>query len=375
MRILHVTDTYAPTVGGIEVFVHDLAHQQAAGGHEVTVITRTPADSSILDSDGQVRVVRERHRLRQVISEADTIHAHLSSVSPLALRAVEISARAEVPVVATVHSMWSDAWPLVRALATTRGWTGLPIQWAAVSAAAAEPVRRAVRRPVLVLPNAVDTSAWVPGEAPHAGPVTIVGVMRMARRKRPLPLLSVLSRARDLVPSDIPLRAVLVGDGAQQAAMRRHAALLGLAWVEMVGPRSRQDIARLYRSAHVFVAPATLESFGIAALEARTAGLAVVARAGTGVEEFVSHGIDGMLADSDGSFAELLAGLCTDRTTLARIQDHNAHHVPRFGWADVLWRNDMAYAAAAALGGATRHPAIDPRRHPSFSGAAVGSEL
>ena len=59
--------------------------------------------------------------------------------------------------------MWGACWPVVRAVGLARSWPALPIQWAAVSEAAAGPVRRALAgRPVMVLPNAVDTALWAP---------------------------------------------------------------------------------------------------------------------------------------------------------------------------------------------------------------------
>ena len=347
MRILHVTDTYAPTVGGIEVFVHDLAHHQAADGHDVTVLTPTPSADG--DDDGAVRVVRGATRTGHLLGGFDAVHAHVSVLSPVGLHAAEDAARAGVPVLVTVHSMWTDVWPAFRATAVARGWASLPIQWAAVSAAAAEPVRRAVRRPVLVLPNAVDTDAWVPAAPPAGGPATVVAVLRMARRKRPLQLVRSLARMRDHLDPEVPVRAVLVGDGPLLATVRREVARLGLDWVQVVGGLSHGEIRALYRSAHVFVAPATRESFGIAALEARTAGLAVVARAGTGVEEFVVDGVDGYLAPSDTGLADRLADLCADRAALDRIQAHNATVVPPFAWSDVLWRNHVAYTSAAEV--------------------------
>ncbi|MEO7422625.1 MAG: glycosyltransferase family 4 protein [Ornithinibacter sp.] len=342
-----MSDTYAPTVGGIEVFVHDLAHHQIAQGHHVTVLTRTPSAPS--EQHDGVAVVRDRRRVGSLVDDADAVHVHVSALSPWAVRAAVDAARHGTPVVATVHSMWTDMWPIARVVGSTRGWDTLPIQWAAVSSAAAEPVRRAVRRPVMVLPNAVQSADWLPGERRRRDGVTIVAVLRMARRKRPLHLVSLLARARRLVPPDVPMRAVLVGDGPLRVAVDRAIRRSGLDWVETVGALTRAEIAQVYRSADVFVAPATMESFGIAALEARTAGLAVLARSGTGVEEFVRHGVDGLLVDGDAAMADALAQLCTEPATLDRIRAHNAHHVPKFDWADALWRNEMAYSAAAAL--------------------------
>jgi glycosyltransferase involved in cell wall biosynthesis len=248
--------------------------------------------------------------------------------------------------------MWGAAWPAFRAGAVLGGWTGRPVQWAAVSDAAARPVRRALReRDVLVIPNAVDTAYWAPrSPTRHRSGVTIVAVGRMHRRKRPLHLVSVLEQARALVPGTTPLRAVVVGDGPQHAVFRREVAARGMqSWVEAPGDLSHDQIRAIYDDAELFVAPATLESFGIAALEARTAGLVVLAREHTGVGSFVDHGVDGMLAASDAQMATQLAHLCTDHVTRARMAAHNRATLPALDWGNVLHRNEHAYAAAGAV--------------------------
>ena len=355
MRILHATDTYSPTVGGIEVLVHDLAARQAAAGHEVTVLTRTAGPTGI-DANGVV-VVRDARAARTLVAHANTVHSHVSAISPLALRAAEIAAAQRIPVVATVHSMWTGTWPLFRATSMARGWVDLPIQWAAVSEAASDPVRRALGgRPVLVLPNAVDTALWAPAESgvapwePGGRPVTIVSVMRMTRRKRPMQLLAALRRLRAALPQDVEVRVVLVGDGPLLGQVQDRISNWGMHdWLETPGALAHQQIRALYERADVFVAPATLESFGIAALEARASGLAVVARAGTGVADFVEDGVEGLLARSDAEMVGQLALLCTDAAALTRIQRHNVAVRPAHDWCDVLWRTAYAYDAAAEL--------------------------
>jgi glycosyltransferase involved in cell wall biosynthesis len=186
MRILHVTDTYAPTVGGIEVLVRTLAGGQAALGHDVTVLTRTPDRRLGTSPAATFEVCREPRALASLAASADVVHGHVSAMSPLALHALEVGARGAVPAMATVHSVWGSAWPLFRAAATLRGWSDLPIQWAAVSEVAAGPVRRALAgHDVLVVPNAVDTGFWAPEGTPrHTDVVTLVAAMRMASRKR-----------------------------------------------------------------------------------------------------------------------------------------------------------------------------------------------
>ena len=104
-----------------------------------------------------------------------------------------------------------------------------------------------------------------------------------------------------------------------------------------------------YVDADVFLAPAELEAFGIAALEARTAGLAVVARRGTGIEEFVEDGVDGLLVADDAEMTEAVVQLAEDSRLLDAMLTHNRAVRPRFGWDDVLRAADAEYARARSL--------------------------
>lgn len=366
MRILHVTDTYGPTVGGIEILVRTLAESQVAAGHDVTVLTRTPGPS---DNGAPVDVCREPSAFPSLLAGTDVVHGHVSAYSPLALRSVETAAKSAVPAMATVHSIWGSAWPLFRGAAAVRGWTELPIQWAAVSDVAAGPVRRALPgRQVLIVPNAVETAYWAPpGPPAHTDHVTIVSVLRMSHRKRPLELLAALRRMRSLVPAGITVEVVIVGDGPLLGRVRRRIDRLGMAgWVHTPGDLAHPQLRALYRRAQVYVAPATLESFGLAALEARAAGLAVVARDGTGVTEFVAHGLDGLLADSDRELAEQLAQLCRDEPMRRRMVQHNHLVAPLHDWSHVRELNTAAYRQAGAAEVLPAPTTTSSTTHPLF---------
>jgi glycosyltransferase involved in cell wall biosynthesis len=98
----------------------------------------------------------------------------------------------------------------------------------------------------------------------------------------------------------------------------------------------------------VFLAPAELESFGLAALEARCAGLPVVARSQAGVGEFVRHGIEGLLGADDDALARATVSLLADPELLGRISRFNRTVPTSLGWADVVDRCMAVYASAAA---------------------------
>lgn len=363
MRILHVTDTFLPTLGGVEILVHDLSTRQAAAGHDVTVLTRTRGCTAA-DVPG-VRVRRGGVPDAGALTGYDVVHTHVSTTSVLAMRSAEAAVAAGVPAVTTVHSMWSGAGAVFRATALARNWDTLPIQWAAVSEAAARPLRRALgpSQRVLILPNAIEMRDWRPREPalPHEG-VTLVSVMRLSRRKRPLALLSVLRRARQLVPAEVPVRAVVMGDGIWRAPMQATMDATGMGrWVTLAGALERPEIREVYRSADIYVAPANLESFGIAVLEARAAGLAVVAKRSTGVADLITDGLEGHLAGSDEEMAQQVAGLCRDPATRRAMVEHNRATVPGYDWSAVLPLVEQAYAAAAVRVGRAPSRPLRPR--------------
>jgi len=346
------------------VQVADLVRMQRESGHAVEVATATRGEPL----EGVHRIVarmpfdlpvhprgvsRISRRLAQ--SRPDVVHVHLGAVSPFAWMGVRAAVRRGLPCVVTVHSMWD---PLTRALyrllKLLYGWHRWGLVATTVSSAAAAPIRRVAgpRVPVRVVSNGLDLSGWrlfPEGRAPEArDEVHVVAVGRLAPRKQPVGLLRILEKARARVPAAIPLRATVVGDGPARPAMERYLARRGMTgWVSLPGRCSRERIAKVLESADVFIAPAPRESFGIAALEARTAGLPVVARMESGVADFVEHGTEGLLGRDADALADAVARLCQDRELRERIARHNRAHPPAAGsWPVVLDGFDRAYREA-----------------------------
>jgi len=186
-------------------------------------------------------------------------------------------------------------------------------------------------------------------------------------RKRPLALIDMMARVRDLVRDDVPMRLIVVGDGPQRARVARRVHNLGMSsWVELPGQLPRADIRGVLAAADLYVAPAVLESFGIAALEARCAGLPVVAKDCGGVGEFVTDGTEGVLSATDHDMAGALARLIESPRLRDAIRAHNSTVVPAFGWDDALTRTDLLYARAANLAGQSASPARTPPLVPTI---------
>lgn len=367
MRIAHVTDCFLPRLGGIEMQVRDLALRQQEAGHEVTIYTSTDpgdaGDAGFADSaDSGLRTVRLPSRagwvtprgLRIVGPELlgdkpHVVHAHTSLVSPLSWQAARVASGAGVPTVMTMHSLCKVPTWLLRLKAPIAGWTDLPVQWTAVSQRAAEAVNRMLPgHDVVILPNGINPALWrVPRRPTNPRRLQIVSVMRLMPRKRPMHLLRVLAEIRRRVPASTELTAVIIGTGPEQPAMERYIERHGMrGWVQLAGRCDRETIHRVHAASDVYLAPATLESFGIAALEARCAGVPVVAMQVGGVGEFVQHGREGMLVRSDSEMAQVTADLLRSPDRLQAMREHNRTTEPGTTWDNILDLTLAAYRRA-----------------------------
>jgi glycosyltransferase involved in cell wall biosynthesis len=377
VRIVHISDCYLPRLGGIEVQLRSLALQQRAAGHDVTILTATPGHAGVHagrdEVDGLVvyriaasipgeipihprggRLITDMlHRLGHD-GAIDAVHVHSGVVSPFAWQGIRASTRLRVPTLVTVHCVWGPgAQPAYRLANGITHWSRWGAQLATVSDMAADRIRPVVRPDdVLVLPNGIDPSLWQVETGPREpGKLRVVAVMRLAPRKRSLPLVKVLGEASRQLAPDVHLSAVVIGEGPQLVSARKAATGID---VEFVGRLDRDGIKSVFGRSDVFIQSSVRESFGLAALEARTAGLPVIARSQTGIREFVESGVEGLLAPDDAGLARALVSLGQDQSQLLAISAHNRSTPPAQNWTEVLELTDLAYARATAR--MTSHP-------------------
>lgn len=369
MRIVHVSDFYLPRLGGIELHVADLSRRQRASGHQVRILTSSPGAAE----EGVTRLVAGRWQhvfhpaaTRRGLSvlladEVDVVHAHLGVASPLGFFLARAAARHGIPTVVTVHSLWIGVSPIMSVLDAWGRWSRLPIVWTAVSQAAAGPVWCILggRHSVRVIPNGIDQGDWrgadarrAPGDAPDVGTeplVVVAAVMRLSGRKRPLALLRALRSAQAQLGPGPRLHLLVAGDGPWRSLLAAYLWTHRMsADVTFLGRLDRTEVRRMLRRADVFIAPSTRESFGIAALEARCAGLPVLAMSSGGVGEFVTDGVEGLLCDDDAGLARALSRIAKDTELRTRITRHNLAADAPVAWARVLALTQDAYAAARA---------------------------
>jgi len=348
--------------------MRDLALHLRERGHAVEIITAVPGPEAVdglrvhrlgaprLPGAGIVFTALAFRRIAALLRAGryDLVHVHFGIVAPLAYGATAIAQRLGIPTVATFHSVLKHFDPalwLVRGLMGAGEWR---VQWSAVSTVVRDSIRPLVGTvEVALLPNGVDVGWWrhdaiAPAHGEPRASLRAVATMRLHRRKRPAALVRCMAAARRRLPAACPIRVEVLGDGPERSRLRRQIARTGAGdLVTLHGWRPRDEVRAALHEADVFLLPSRLEAFGIAALEARCAGVPVVAMHDGGARDFLTDGHDALLARSDAEFTDAIVRLATDASLRTRLRAACAAPPVGYDWPSIVARHERLYAAAA----------------------------
>ena len=261
--------------------------------------------------------------LTEVIEECgiDLTHAHYAIPhATAALHARNITGKTKV--LTTLHG--TDV-TLVGAEPAFRHTTRHAVQKSdavtAVSQFLADVTRETLKVdvPIEVIPNFVDTARFVRVADPairarfaHPDEALLLHVSNFRPVKRVEDVVEVFAR----VSSEIPARLLMVGDGPERSRAFELAQQLGvIGRVHFLG--SFPDVQTVMGIADLFLLPSNGESFGLAALEAMSCEVPVVAARAGGVPEVVEDGVTGRLAEVGDvdSMAHAALGILRDQST------------------------------------------------------------
>ncbi len=328
-----------PTWGGSGVVASELAMALAGDGDEVHVISYAlPSRIELIHENlffhqvvvphyplfdyppyslalatTMVEVARHHH--------LDLIHVHYAVPNAVsAVLARQILAPQPLKVVTTLHGtditlVGNDP----NYLETTRFGIVQSDAVTAVSGALRRTTQEqlGITSRIHVVPNFIDSSRYelsrgLPGARRWARPGerVMVHISNFRPVKRVLDVVEVFLRVRQ----EIPCRLLLVGDGPDRPRVERRCRECDACdSITFIG--NLPLVEEVLVGADLFLLPSETESFGLAALEALSCKVPVVATSVGGLPEVVEHGVNGFLhpvGDLDGMAASALELLSDD---------------------------------------------------------------
>lgn len=317
MKILLSSHIFHPSIGGLEAVSLMLAREFVRAGHEVTVITQTPAGAEVDDFPfAVIRRTSPRMLLRLVENTDVVFHSNISLQVAWPLLFMH------KPWVVVHHGYIPHSGFLGIKGAVKR----FVLRWAK-GIAISEAVAADFDSPSVVIQNPYDAETFheIPGIQRNK---ELVFVGRFVSDKGFPVLLRALAQLgkRGLRPA-----LTVVGYGPEEAAWRRLSDELGLAaQVNFIGVKRGRELAEVLNAHKVLVVPSLWnEPFGVVALEGMACGCVLVGSEGGGLKEAVGPGGLTFPNGDVEALAVCLEKALYDAETIARCRSAAPAHLDR----------------------------------------------
>jgi glycosyltransferase involved in cell wall biosynthesis len=324
MRILMMTNTYFPLVGGLEQSVHSFSEEFKSLGHEVLIVT--PAfEGAPTEEPGVIRIRAIQKfsgtvfsvnlpisgLLTRLMKEfvPDIVHSHCPFfMGDFALR---LSRQHAIPLVFTYHTMFEQYvhdWPVHNEgvkrfmVKLAAGYANLVDQVICPSQSVQDILlKRGVKTPMEVVPTGVDVEHFSKGnrksfrQQNQIPPEALV--VGHAGRLSPEKNLEFLTNCMvELLKKDPRVHALIVGLGPSEKMIKDIFRQAGLEKrLHLTGVLHYQNLVDAYFAMDVFAFASLSETQGIVLIEAMAAGVPVVALDAPGAREIVEDYHNGRL--------------------------------------------------------------------------------
>ena len=387
MKILMLTWEYPPRiVGGIARVVHDLSKRLIKDGHEVTVVTyRDNADVPEYENDKGVNVYRVDNymihpnnfidwimqlnfnmlsKATKIINKEggfDVIHAHDWLVT---YAAKSLKNAYDIPIVATIHATEagrnSGIHDETQRYINDTEWllTYEATEVIVNSNYMKNEIQRLFGLPfdkINVIPNGINLSNFTGIERDYDfrrqyamdNEKIILYVGRLVYEKGVQHLIAAMPK---ILSNYNDAKLIIAGRGGMMDELRAEASNLGLNdKIYFTGYLNSKQVQKMYKCADVAVFPSTYEPFGIVALEAMLAGVPTVVSDVGGLDEIVTHGVDGMksYAGNANSIADSVTALLYDHQLATNVSKKAKQKVKdQFNWEKIAQDTHFTYEKA-----------------------------
>ena len=326
MKILMMTNSYFPHLGGLEQSLTSFSHELRKLGHEVLIAAPGPVGCTD-KKENVVRLPALHHNngkgiefsinlpmpgeFSRIMDEfrPDIIHSHYPFF--MGDFAVRLSRQYHVPLVFSYHIMFEHYvhYLPIRTegvkqflITLASGYANMCQHVIAPSQSVREIlIKRRIKVPITIVPTGVNVGAFAYGRGKlfcqqnriPAGALVIGHVSRLAPAKN---LDFMVPALLELLKKDKRVHALIVGRGPSVPMIRSKFKQAGLQKrLHLTGYLDGQDLIDAYHAMDVFAFASLSETQGIVLVEALAAGVPVVAVNAPGVREVVKDYVNGRL--------------------------------------------------------------------------------
>lgn len=310
MRILIVSDAWAPQINGVVTSLAALVAELRGLGHLVKLLSPADFRSVPCPTYPEIPLVWDLWRVGGAIRDFRPDCVHLATEGPLGWAARRWLVKRGLAFSTAIHTRFpeyvSTRWPWI---APRWGYAYLrafhrPSQAVLVTT---ERLREEFAgwnlQRLRLWRKGVDTRLFRPNETrPRPVRPVFLYVGRIAAEKNLQAFLEL----------DLPGEKRVVGDGPQREMLQRQ-----YRQVRFLGYRHGQALAEAYQDASVLVFPSRTDTYGLVMLEALACGTPVAAFPVAGPLDVLQEGISGVMAED--LHAACLAALTLDRGRCAEL--------------------------------------------------------
>ncbi len=329
---------------GVEVRVYTPVSKLPAFDYKGTVV---PVPSIALPGRGEYRLAFSLPQEEIEAFKPDLIHIALAP-DPLGYSTLKIARKLNIPLVASYHTRYETYLkyypgvsifisPLKRYL--SRYYARCREVYVPTQSMIDELVAEKQQGKLILWSRGVDAESFNPanrsaewrsrhGLAPDD--IVVLLVSRLVREKQ---LSIFVSVVKALNARNIPVRAVVAGDGPARAELEQM-----LPDAIFLGFQQGADLTTTYASADIFLFPSETETFGNVTLEAMASGLPCVCADATGSKSLIQDGVTGFLARPRDveEFTSHVATLALDPVGRARMGEAARIRALTFSWDETM---------------------------------------
>jgi len=289
LRILIVTDAWEPQVNGVVRTLKTTARELHSMGHQVRFLTPLEFRTLPCPTYPEIRLsLFPQARVNQTIREFDPDMLHIATEGPLGMAARRHALRNDFPFTTAYHTRFPEY---------VHARLRLPLKWSYAWLRRFHGASRAVMAPTQVVVDdlvangfervrlwsrGVDQDVFrpQPSQRLDSEPPIFLYVGRVAVEKNVEAFLEL----------DLPGSKWVVGTGPALDRTRER-----FPKANYLGLLDREELAKVYAAADVFVFPSKTDTFGLVLLEAMACGVPVAAYPVTGPRDVIGDSKAGVL--------------------------------------------------------------------------------